>query len=168
MEVCSVFILGRIFEGFLLVIINYITNLIVVSLTCIKDSQHNIGVQAVKKKKKRRRRRSLKWTDELISIGNCQQYFRIFFLFFVFCFFYQRSPQSYSPGPVVQRVDNAIHFINFYPANKELLFAILIRWGVLSNVWTTGARLPLCMQGTYVASVRTSSRSLSWWPVKGN
>ena len=120
------------------------------------------------KKKKRRRRRSLKWTDELISIGNCQQYFRIFFLFFVFCFFYQRSPQSYSPGPVVQRVDNAIHFINFYPANKELLFAILIRWGVLSNVWKTGARLPLCMQGTYVASVRTLSRSLSWWPVKGN
>lgn len=55
MEVCSVFILGRIFEGFLLVIINYITNLIVVSLTCIKDSQHNIGVQAVKKKKKKKK-----------------------------------------------------------------------------------------------------------------
>ena len=165
MEVCSVFILGRIFEGFLLVIINYITNLIVVSLTCIKDSQHNIGVQAVKKKKKKKK-------NKLEMNWRAHQYWKLPTIFqdsfFVFCFFYQRSPQSYSPGPVVQRVDNAIHFINFYPANKELLFAILIRWGVLSNVWTTGARLPLCMQGTYVASVRTLSRSLSWWPVKGN
>ena len=76
------------------------------------------------------------------SIGKCQQYLRIFFFFF---FGYQRSPQSYSPGPV-PRVDNAIHFINFYPADKELLFAILIHWIVIALLESVIQRLNKCSQ----------------------
>ena len=50
-------------------------------------------------------------------------------------------------APVVQRLDNAIHRINHYPADSVVCFvntypldSDFIRWIALSSLWTTGAR----------------------------
>ena len=43
-------------------------------------------------------------------------------------------------APVVQELDNVIHWINLCPVDNGIGFCIFIYWMMLSNVWTTGAR----------------------------
>ena len=44
-------------------------------------------------------------------------------------------------APVVQELDNAIHWINLCPVDNGVGFCIFIPWIVLSNIWTTKARM---------------------------
>ena len=70
-------------------------------------------------------------------------------------------------APVVQRLDNAIHRINQYPADSMVCFVLInlstgqlfIRWILLSSLWTTGA---CYLQPHYIVNYTVSFNST--WP----